>query len=107
PLILFRLPPTHLINQSNHLPIHLLPLHSTTSINHPQQLPLTKTLQPNLHPSILLPPSNLIQHTFKPILHQPMHNPKHIFNLPHALFPEVQPHTLPKVSQFLHTYTQT
>ncbi|WP_313956347.1 uroporphyrinogen decarboxylase family protein, partial [Staphylococcus epidermidis] len=26
PIILFRVPPTHLINQSNHLPIDLLPL---------------------------------------------------------------------------------
>ena len=31
---------------------------------------------------------------------------KHIFNLGHGVFPEVNPDTLKRVSQFVHDYTK-
>ncbi|HDP4507405.1 TPA: uroporphyrinogen decarboxylase, partial [Staphylococcus aureus] len=74
--------------------------------NQAQQLGVTKTLQGNLDPSILLAPWNVIEERLKPILDQGMENGKHIFNLGHGVFPEVQPETLRKVSEFVHTYTQ-
>ena len=42
----------------------------------------------------------------KSILDQGMENGKHIFNLGHGVFPEVQPETLRKVSEFVHIYTK-
>ena len=35
-----------------------------------------------------------------------MQRGKHIFNLGHGVFPEVQPDTLKKVTQLVHDYTQ-
>ncbi|HEE8640616.1 TPA: uroporphyrinogen decarboxylase [Staphylococcus aureus] len=106
PIILFGVGASHLINEWNDLPIDVLGLDWRTSINQAQQLGVTKTLQGNLDPSILLAPWNVIEERLKPILDQGMENGKHIFNLGHGVFPEVQPETLRKVSEFVHTYTQ-
>ncbi len=106
PVILFGVGASHLINEWNDLPIDVLGLDWRTSINQAQQLGVTKTLQGNLDPSILLAPWNVIEERLKPILDQGMENGKHIFNLGHGVFPEVQPETLRKVSGFVHTYTQ-
>lgn len=106
PVILFGVGASHLINEWNDLPIDVLGLDWRTSINQAQQLGVTKTLQGNLDPSILLAPWNVIEERLKPILDQGMENGKHIFNLGHGVFPEVQPETLRKVSEFVHTYTQ-
>ncbi|PNZ55606.1 uroporphyrinogen decarboxylase [Staphylococcus aureus] len=106
PVILFGVGASHLINEWNDLPIDVLCLDWRTSINQAQQLGVTKTLQGNLDPSILLAPWNVIEERLKPILDQGMENGKHIFNLGHGVFPEVQPETLRKVSEFVHTYTQ-
>ncbi|HDJ6466088.1 TPA: uroporphyrinogen decarboxylase [Staphylococcus aureus] len=106
PVILFGVGASHLINEWNDLPIDVLGLDWRTSINQAQQLGVTKTLQGNLDPSILLAPWNVIEERLKPILDQGMENDKHIFNLGHGVFPEVQPETLRKVSEFVHTYTQ-
>ncbi|HCZ5878387.1 TPA: uroporphyrinogen decarboxylase [Staphylococcus aureus] len=106
PVILFGVGASHLINEWNDLPIDVLGLDWRTSINQAQQLGVTKTLQGNLDPSILLAPWNVIEERLKSILDQGMENGKHIFNLGHGVFPEVQPETLRKVSEFVHTYTQ-
>ncbi|HDG6064594.1 TPA: uroporphyrinogen decarboxylase [Staphylococcus aureus] len=106
PVILFGVGASHLINEWNDLPIDVLGLDWRTSINQAQQLGVAKTLQGNLDPSILLAPWNVIEERLKPILDQGMENGKHIFNLGHGVFPEVQPETLRKVSEFVHTYTQ-
>lgn len=106
PVILFGVGASHLINEWNDLPIDVLGLDWRTSINQAQQLGVTKTLQGNLDPSILLAPWNVIEERLKPILDQGMENGKHIFNLGHGVFPEVHPETLRKVSEFVHTYTQ-
>ena len=76
-----------------------------TSIQQAQQLGVTKTLQGNLDPSLLLAPWDVIEERLKDILDQGMERGQHIFNLGHGVFPEVQPETLRKVSQFVHDYT--
>ena len=106
PVILFGVGASHLINEWNDLPIDVLGLDWRTSINQAQQLGVTKTLQGNLDPSILLAPWNVIEERLKSILDQGMENGKHIFNLGHGVFPEVQPETLRKVSEFVHIYTK-
>ncbi|MBO1199201.1 uroporphyrinogen decarboxylase [Staphylococcus simiae] len=106
PVILFGVGASHLINEWNDLPIDVLGLDWRTSIKEAQQLGISKTLQGNLDPSLLLAPWDVIEERLKPILDQGMTYGKHIFNLGHGVFPEVQPETLRRVSEFVHNYTQ-
>lgn len=106
PVILFGVGASHLINEWNDLPIDVLGLEWRTSIQQAQQMGVNKTLQGNLDPSLLLAPWEVIEERLKDILDQGMSRGKHIFNLGHGVFPEVQPETLRKVSQFVHDYTQ-
>ena len=106
PVILFGVGASHLINEWNDLPIDVLGLDWRTSIQQAQQMGVNKTLQGNLDPSLLLAPWEVIEERLKDILAQGMSRGKHIFNLGHGVFPEVQPETLRKVSQFVHDYTQ-
>ena len=106
PVILFGVGASHLINEWNDLPIDVLGLDWRTSINQADQMGVNKTLQGNLDPSLLLAPWDVIESRLKDILDQGMVRGKHIFNLGHGVFPEVQPETLRKVSKFVHNYTQ-
>ncbi|MGT0298926.1 uroporphyrinogen decarboxylase family protein [Staphylococcus aureus] len=74
-------------------------------MNQAQQLGVTKTLQ-GMRSINFISTMECHEERLKPILDQGMENGKHIFNLGHGVFPEVQPETLRKVSEFVHTYTQ-
>lgn len=106
PVILFGVGASHLINEWNDLPIDVLGLDWRTSIKQADQMGVSKTLQGNLDPSLLLAPWEVIESRLKVILDQGMERGKHIFNLGHGVFPEVQPETLRKVTEFVHNYTQ-
>ena len=66
---------------------------------------ITKTLQGNLDPAILLAPWAVIEERLTRILDQGLRSDSYIFNLGHGVFPEVQPDTLRRVSEFVHTYS--
>lgn len=106
PVILFGVGASHLIKQWDSLPIDVLGLDWRCSIQQAHDLHITKTLQGNLDPSLLLAPWEVIERKLKPILDQGMAHGKHIFNLGHGVFPEVQPQTLEKVAAFVHNYTK-
>ena len=106
PVILFGVGASHLIKQWDSLPIDVLGLDWRCSIQQAQDLHITKTLQGNLDPSLLLAPWDVIERKLKPILDQGMAHGKHIFNLGHGVFPEVQPQTLEKITTFVHNYTK-
>ena len=106
PVILFGVGASHLIKQWDSLPIDVLGLDWRCSIQQAHDLHITKTLQGNLDPSLLLAPWEVIERKLKPILDQGMAHGKHIFNLGHGVFPEVQPQTLEKVAAFVHHYTK-
>lgn len=106
PVILFGVGASHLIKQWDSLPIDVLGLDWRCSIQQAQDLQITKTLQGNLDPSLLLAPWDVIERKLKPILDQGMAHGKHIFNLGHGVFPEVQPQTLEKITTFVHNYTK-
>ncbi|MGX0238811.1 uroporphyrinogen decarboxylase [Staphylococcus hominis] len=106
PVILFGVGASHLINEWNDLPIDVLGLDWRTSILQANQLGVNKTLQGNLDPSLLLAPWDVLEQRVKAILDEGMQRGKHIFNLGHGVFPEVQPDTLKKVTQLVHDYTQ-
>ncbi|MFC0137436.1 uroporphyrinogen decarboxylase [Staphylococcus petrasii] len=106
PVILFGVGASHLINEWNDLPIDVLGLDWRTSITQANQLGVNKTLQGNLDPSLLLAPWDVLEKRIKSILDEGLERGKHIFNLGHGVFPEVQPDTLKRVTQFVHDYTQ-
>lgn len=106
PIILFGVGASHLAMQWNSLPIDVLGLDWRLSINEASDLNITKTLQGNLDPSLLLAPWDVIESRLKEILDQGMDYGQHIFNLGHGVFPEVKPETLRKVTEFVHNYTR-
>ena len=106
PVILFGVGASHLINEWNDLPIDVLGLDWRTSITQANQLGVNKTLQGNLDPSLLLAPWEVLEKRIKSILDEGLESGKHIFNLGHGVFPEVQPDTLKRVTQLVHDYTQ-
>lgn len=105
PVIMFGVGASHLITSWNALPIDVLGLDWRTSILEAHHQGVSKTIQGNLDPSILLAPWPVIEERLKPILDQGLTHGKHIFNLGHGVFPEVQPETLQRVSKFVHDYT--
>lgn len=106
PVILFGVGASHLVNEWNELPIDVLGLDWRLSIKEAEDLNITKTLQGNLDPSLLLAPWDVIEKRLKPILDQGMDHGKHIFNLGHGVFPQVKPETLKRITTFVHDYTQ-
>ena len=106
PIILFGVGASHLIDEWNDLPIDVLGLDWRISIIQAQSMGISKTLQGNLDPALLLAPWPVIEERLKNILDQGLMHGKHIFNLGHGVFPEVNPDTLKRVSQFVHDYTK-
>ncbi|OHS55039.1 uroporphyrinogen decarboxylase [Staphylococcus sp. HMSC69H07] len=106
PIILFGVGASHLIDEWNDLPIDVLGLDWRISIIQAQSMGISKTLQGNLDPALLLAPWPVIEERLKNILDQGLMYGKHIFNLGHGVFPEVSPDTLKRVSQFVHDYTK-
>lgn len=106
PVIMFGVGASHLINEWNDLAIDVLGLDWRTSISSAtKMMGVNKTLQGNLDPSLLLAPWDVIEQRVREILDEGMERGKHIFNLGHGVFPEVQPDTLKRVTQFVHDYT--
>lgn len=105
PVIMFGVGASHLINEWNDLAIDVLGLDWRTSISSATKMGVNKTLQGNLDPSLLLAPWDVIEQRVREILDEAWKEQKHIFNLGHGVFPEVQPDTLKRVTQFVHDYT--
>lgn len=106
PVILFGVGASHLVREWNDLPIDVLGLDWRMSINEARALDIDKTLQGNLDPSVLIAPWDAIESRLKPILDQGLAHGKHIFNLGHGVFPQVNPDTLRRITEFVHDYTQ-
>ncbi|MTH53358.1 uroporphyrinogen decarboxylase [Bacillus mangrovi] len=105
PLIMFGVGASHLAKEWHDLPLDVVGLDWRLSISEAREMGLTKTLQGNLDPAILLAPWHVIEEKLKDILDQGMKSDHYIFNLGHGVFPEVQPDTLRKVSAFVHEYS--
>lgn len=105
PLIMHGVGASHLANEWHDLPIDVVGLDWRLSIQEAREKGLTKTLQGNLDPSLLLCDWSIIEQHVKPILDQGMTHPGHIFNLGHGVFPEVSPDTLKRLTTFVHEYT--
>lgn len=105
PVTTFGVGASHLIEEWNKLPVDVIGLDWRLQIEEARQKGVTKTVQGNLDPAILLAPWSVIEERLKRILDQGLQSDHYIFNLGHGVFPEVQPDTLRKVAEFVHTYS--
>ncbi|MEJ9211505.1 uroporphyrinogen decarboxylase [Bacillus smithii] len=105
PLIMFGVGATHLVKEWNDLPLDVIGLDWRMEIRKARELGVTKSLQGNLDPAVLLAPWEVIEEKVKRILDQGLETPGFIFNLGHGVFPEVQPDTLKKLTEFIHDYS--
>ncbi|MFB5663203.1 uroporphyrinogen decarboxylase [Alteribacillus sp. HJP-4] len=106
PLIMFGVGAGHLLEEWNDLELDVIGLDWRTSIDEARAAGITKTLQGNLDPSLLLAPWEKIEEKVKPILDAGMKSNRFIFNLGHGVFPEVKPETLKRLTAFVHEYSK-
>ncbi|MBB3868356.1 uroporphyrinogen decarboxylase [Parageobacillus toebii NBRC 107807] len=105
PLIMFGVGASHLAKEWNDLPLDVIGLDWRLSIRKAREIGITKALQGNLDPAVLLAPWEVIEKRVKQILDEGMEQPGYIFNLGHGIFPEIQPETLKRLTAFIHDYT--
>jgi uroporphyrinogen decarboxylase len=105
PLITFGVGASHLANEWHDLPVDVVGLDWRLSIKEAGERGLTKPLQGNLDPSLLLADWSIIEERAKVIIEQGVEHGSHIFNLGHGVFPDVKPATLKKLTEFIHEYS--
>lgn len=106
PLVLFGIHARHLLMEWNDLAVDVIGLDWRTSIEEAREMGVTKVLQGNLDPAILLSNWETIEARAKDILDQGMKDGKHVFNLGHGVTPNVNPDTLRRLTEFIHTYSR-
>lgn len=106
PLIMFGIHARHLLLEWNDLPVDVLGLDWRTSIKEARELGVTKVLQGNLDPTILLSDWDTIETRARAILDEGMEDGKHVFNLGHGVTPNIKPATLKKLTEYIHSYSQ-
>jgi uroporphyrinogen decarboxylase len=105
PLIMFGVGASHLALEWHDLPLDVVGLDWRLPIQQARGMGITKTVQGNLDPAILLAPWEVIEEKAKAILDQGMAQPGYIFNLGHGVFPQVSPDVLKKLTTFIHEYS--
>ncbi|MDL4842775.1 uroporphyrinogen decarboxylase [Aquibacillus rhizosphaerae] len=106
PLIMFGVGARHLIMEWNDLPLDVIGLDWRMSITEARELGVTKALQGNLDPALLLSDWKVIEERTKAILDEGKVQPGHIFNLGHGVTPEINPETLKRLTAFVHSYSK-
>ncbi|PRR97570.1 uroporphyrinogen decarboxylase [Bacillus atrophaeus] len=105
PLIMHGVGASHLASDWHDLPLDVVGLDWRLGIDEARAQGITKTVQGNLDPSILLAPWDIIEKKTKDILDQGMKSDSFIFNLGHGVFPDVSPDVLKKLTSFVHDYS--
>lgn len=105
PLIMFGVGARHLTMDWHELPLDVVGLDWRYPIREARADGITKTVQGNLDPSVLMAPWQVIEDKTREILDQGMKQPGFIFNLGHGVFPEVDPEKLKKLTAFVHEYS--
>ncbi|WP_449539357.1 uroporphyrinogen decarboxylase [Ferdinandcohnia sp. Marseille-Q9671] len=106
PLIMFGVGASHLALEWHDLPLDVVGLDWRLPIINARELGITKAVQGNLDPAILLAPWEVIEARAKEILDQGMQQDGYIFNLGHGVFPSVKPETLKRLTTFIHEYSK-
>ncbi|WP_183248379.1 MULTISPECIES: uroporphyrinogen decarboxylase [Anoxybacillus] len=106
PLIMFGVGASHLAKEWHDLPLDVVGLDWRLSIREAREMGLTKALQGNLDPAVLLAPWEVIEERVKQILDEGMaHEGGYVFNLGHGIFPQIKPETLKRLTAFIHDYS--
>lgn len=106
PKIMFGVGAGHLIQEWNKLPLDVIGLDWRMPIPLARQHGVTKTVQGNLDPGILLASWPVIEEKVKEILDEGMKTPGFIFNLGHGVYPQVKVETLQRLTAFVHEYSK-
>ncbi|HLR62906.1 MAG TPA: uroporphyrinogen decarboxylase [Lentibacillus sp.] len=107
PLIVFGVGARHLLMEWNDLPIDVIGLDWRTSIREARELGVTKVLQGNLDPTVLLAEWDTIETKTKAILDESIEQQgAHVFNLGHGVTPDIKPETLKRLTELIHTYSK-
>ncbi|RYL86511.1 uroporphyrinogen decarboxylase [Sporolactobacillus sp. Y61] len=94
----------HLLKEWDKLPVDVLSFDWRTSPQFIRGMHLSKAVQGNLDPSMLLAPFPLLKERTRQILDVMGCRPGFIFNLGHGLFPEVDEQQLKRLTDFIHQY---
>lgn len=106
PLIMFGVGASHLAKEWHDLPLDVVGLDWRLSIHEAREMGLTKALQGNLDPAVLLAPWEVIEARVEQILDEGMaHEGGYVFNLGHGIFPQIKPETLKRLTAFIHDYS--
>ncbi|GEL08859.1 uroporphyrinogen decarboxylase [Salisediminibacterium halotolerans] len=105
PLIMFGVGARHLAADWHELDLDVVGLDWRYPIAEARRDGISKAVQGNLDPSVLLAPWQVIEDRARAILDQGMQQNGFIFNLGHGVFPEIQPETLRKLTSFVHEYS--
>ncbi|MDK6863545.1 uroporphyrinogen decarboxylase [Nosocomiicoccus ampullae] len=105
PVTIFGIGANHLLKEWDTLGSDVIGLDWRTSIKEAREMGINKSLQGNLDPAILLAEWDVIEKYASQILDQGQ-NKGHIFNLGHGVFPEVNPDTLKRLTEFVHNYSK-
>ncbi|MCG1029495.1 uroporphyrinogen decarboxylase [Virgibacillus halodenitrificans] len=105
PLIIFGVGARHLLMEWNDLPVDVIGLDWRTSMKEARDMGVTKVLQGNLDPTILLTEWETIEKRTKAILDEGKEQGNHVFNLGHGVTPDIKPETLKKLTELIHSYS--
>jgi len=106
PLILFGIGAKHLLLEFNDLPVDVIGLDWRITIPEARAMGVTKVLQGNLDPAILLADWDTIETRTKAILDDGMADGRHVFNLGHGVTPDITQETLKKLANLVKTYSK-
>ena len=107
PLIQFGVGASHLAKEWHDLPIDVVGFDWRLSIRDAEAHGITKAVQGNLDPTLLLADWKVLEARAKSIIDQGLaHQGGHIFNLGHGVFPEVDPAVLKRLTTFIHDYSR-
>lgn len=105
PLIMHGVGASHLVLEWNDLPLDVVGLDWRLPIAEARKLGVTKAIQGNLDPAVLISDWDTVKARAKAIIDQGIEKPGFIFNLGHGVFPEVNPEMLKKLTAFVHEYS--
>ena len=105
PMILFGVGASHLALDWQDLPLDVVGLDWRLPIREAREMGITKPVQGNLDPTLLLADWSILEARTKEIIDQGLEVPGHICNLGHGVFPSVNPDVLKRLTTLIHEYS--
>ncbi|MCR2821067.1 uroporphyrinogen decarboxylase [Lederbergia panacisoli] len=105
PLIMHGVGASHLALEWNDLPLDVVGLDWRLPISEARKMGVTKAVQGNLDPAVLIASWEAVEERAQEIIDQGIQSPGFIFNLGHGVFPEVKPEMLKQLTSFIHEYS--